>query len=692
MSAPTTVSRSELRAGRTSAKEQGLRGDIQGMRAVAVLLVLLSHGGIAGLAGGYVGVDVFFVISGFLITGILVREVRTRGQVSIAEFYARRARRILPAATVTLAVVALASAVLLRSNRVAEVLDHVRWSALFAANIWSAKTGSDYFSEGSFVSPVQHYWSLAVEEQFYVVWPALIAVVVWLGRRRVGAAVAGMRDRDAASARFRLRQVTFALALLSILSLAWSMWQTTRSPDSAYFSTLTRGWELGAGSVLALTAHAWERLRDGLKAAASWTGLAMIAVAATAYSSATPFPGYQALLPVLGAVLVIGGGIHGPRVGARLVLDNHVMRWFGDISYSLYLWHWPFLILPSLYAARQLTLLERSLLMAASIGVAWLSYRYVETPVRRHRGLSASRAKSLAMWPIAVGAVFAVGLTSSSVSAAVSADDAGTTAATARIEQATSAADRVRLAAVQARAHASLPATLKPSLDDLFNDVSRLPTGCGVERDGVKAASCVLGDPNGSRTVVLFGDSHIIMWRKPLEDIARRKGWRLVAIEKAGCFPIQATLWRTEKKRAYTECDEWRVGALDLMRKVEPDLVITSGHAAYLMANDSGTGVKSTAQKVADSPAAILAMAQDLRKISPELVIIGAAPTLKRTAGDCLGSTSSDLSSCVAGPGPTLLSINAAMKQAAQRTGSRYVDPHARGSAPATSARSSSAT
>ena len=159
----------------------GYRPEIDGLRAVAVVPVVLFHAHMPGVGGGFVGVDVFFVISGFLITGILVREVRTRGQVSIAEFYARRARRILPAATVTLAAVALASAFMLRTNRVEEVLEHVRWSALFAANIWSAKSGSDYFSEEGFVSPVQHYWSLAVEEQFYVVWPALIALIMVLG-------------------------------------------------------------------------------------------------------------------------------------------------------------------------------------------------------------------------------------------------------------------------------------------------------------------------------------------------------------------------------------------------------------------------------------------------------------------------------------------------------------------------------
>jgi hypothetical protein len=452
------------------------------------------------------------------------------------------------------------------------------------------------------------------------------------------------------------------------------MWQTVHNPNSAYFSTLTRSWELGVGSLLALTAHSWERLKDGVKAIASWSGLAMIAVAATTFSEATPFPGYHALLPVLGSALVLGGGISGPRAGARLVLDTRVMRWFGDISYSLYLWHWPLLILPALYVARPLSLPERVALMAAAVGVAWLSYRYVETPVRRHRGLATSRPKSLAMWPVAVGTVLAVGMTSSAASAALAVPEGAATASTAKIAQTTSAADRVRLAAGQAKAHAALPPTLHPTLDDLFGDVSRLPTGCGVERNDTKVSTCVLGDPKGSRTVVLFGDSHIIMWRKPLEDIARRKGWRIVAFQKASCFPIEATLWRGDVARPYVECDTWRRDALAQIGRLRPDLVITSGHAGYGMATEDRSAPRTNANKVAASADPLLKMAQDLRKASPRVVFIGAVPTLKQTAGDCLGSTSSDLASCVVAPDKTLLGVNDAMRRAAERTGSTYVD------------------
>ena len=676
VSAPPVVSRSELRAQRTDGKDQGLRGDIQGMRAVAVLLVLLSHGGIAGLAGGYVGVDVFFVISGFLITGILVREVRTRGQVSIAEFYARRARRILPAATVTLAAVALASAFMLRTNRVEEVLDHVRWSALFAANIWSAKSGSDYFSEEGFVSPVQHYWSLAVEEQFYVVWPALIAIVIALGRKRVASAVAGMQDAEAASARFRLRQVTLVLAALSVVSLAWSVWQTAHNPTSAYFSTLTRGWELGIGSLLALTAHAWERLGPGLKAAASWTGLGMIAVAAVTYSDTTPFPGYHALLPVLGSALVIGGGIGGPRQGARLLLDTRLMRWFGDISYSLYLWHWPFLILPALYAARALTFAERLALMAASVGAAYLSYRFVETPVRRHRGLATSRRSSLAMWPVAVASVIAVGMTSSAASAALTVGDGPTTAAVTSIRDASLASDRVRLAAVQAKSHGDLPATLHPSLEGLLDDVSRLPASCGggQRRDVARANACPIGDPDGPRTVVLFGDSHMMMWLRPLEDIAERRGWRVIAFQKDGCFPLAATLWRTDTRRAYTECDAWRENAIGQMGAIDPALVITTGYTGYLLATADRSGPLDDADKYTASRPAILELTRRLRRLAP-VVVIGGVPTLTKPAADCLGSTRSHLGSCAAAPDRATVEINAAMRDAARATTSTYVDP-----------------
>ena len=321
---------------RPSSKPQGQphrsaqRGDIQGMRAVAVLLVILSHAHIAGFTGGYVGVDVFFVISGFLITGILAREVRRSGRVSILDFYARRARRILPAASVTLVAIAVAAAFVYTTGNLRLVLKDVVWAAFFGENINLARAGTDYFSTSSFVSPVQHFWSLAVEEQFYLVWPALIAVLVLLARRARSADDEHTRETV-------VRWSAAVIGALVVLSFIWSVWRTDDKPQMAYYSTFTRGWELGIGALLALCAGWVSRRPAALKLAATWIGLAAIVLAGTQYDDATPFPGYHAALPVVGAALVLAGGIDGPRWGARVLLDTRPMRFVGDISYSLYL-------------------------------------------------------------------------------------------------------------------------------------------------------------------------------------------------------------------------------------------------------------------------------------------------------------------------------------------------------------------
>ncbi|NUO34874.1 MAG: acyltransferase, partial [Dermatophilaceae bacterium] len=220
------------------------------MRAVAVLSVMLSHAGIAGFAGGYVGVDVFFVISGFLITGILAREVTRTGRVSIAGFYSRRALRILPAATVTLLVVCAVSLLVYTTSNLRLVLQDIGAAALFSANIDFALAGTDYFSTSAFVSPVQHFWSLAVEEQFYLVWPAVIGLIMYLGARARGS-VGSSRPATRAVA---LRRSAALILLLAILSFWWSVHRTGTNPQMAYYSTFTRTWELSVGALLALAA------------------------------------------------------------------------------------------------------------------------------------------------------------------------------------------------------------------------------------------------------------------------------------------------------------------------------------------------------------------------------------------------------------------------------------------------------
>ncbi|HKE68132.1 MAG TPA: acyltransferase, partial [Nocardioidaceae bacterium] len=306
------------------------RGDIQGLRAIAVLLVVLAHAGVPGFAGGYIGVDVFFVVSGYLITSILLHEATEHGSVSLAGFYAKRARRILPAATVTLTVTAVAAIVLLPYVRAQKVLGDVAWSAFFAANLRFGQQETDYFSRGQPPSPLQHVWSLAVEEQFYLVWPTLLVLVLVIGARR-----------RAANVRRRLLWLGLVAAGLTAASFAWSVQTTPTDPTGAYFSTATRGWELGAGALLALAGRSLPLLGGMTRAVLAALGLTSIAVAAATFTDHTPVPGYHMALPVVGtaALLAAGSGIpdrSGPLV-VRL-FGRQPLRWIGDVSYGFYLW------------------------------------------------------------------------------------------------------------------------------------------------------------------------------------------------------------------------------------------------------------------------------------------------------------------------------------------------------------------
>jgi len=259
------------------------RGDIQGLRAVAILLVVLTHGGVRAVSGGFVGVDVFFVVSGFLITGLLLAEARTKGSVSIIDFYVRRARRILPAAALTYVVVDVAAVFLLNFLRAREAVQDSVYAAGFAANFRFAEKGTDYFAASQPPSPLLHSWSLGVEEQFYLVWPALLSITLFgLALRR--------RRREVGR-----RQHKRLLLVLAAGSFAYSVHLTAALPPEAYFSPFTRAWELGIGAALAVGASTFVRLPPLATLLMGWTGLIAIAVAAAVLSDRTPFPGYAAL-------------------------------------------------------------------------------------------------------------------------------------------------------------------------------------------------------------------------------------------------------------------------------------------------------------------------------------------------------------------------------------------------------------
>jgi peptidoglycan/LPS O-acetylase OafA/YrhL len=365
-----------------------IRPDLEGLRGVAVAGVLLFHLGAPWAAGGFVGVDAFFVLSGFLITGLLLREHERTGRVSLPAFYARRVRRILPAALVTIVVTVGVSALVLAPLDVPEITLDGAAAALSVGNIRFALGATDYFGS-TIPSPFRHFWSLGVEEQFYLVWPALMIGGLWLTRST--------------------RRVGWVIAAVVALSLAGSIWLTGVDQPWAFYSLPTRAWQLGLGGLLAATAAWFARRSSLVLAPVATAGLVALVMSFALLDGAMAYPGAAALLPTLAtAAVIMGGERPGPAAWA---LGFPPLRWLGRISYSLYLWHWPLLILPVLALGRELSLEERLTLGLMSIAVAALSWRWIEEPIRRGWSPTAPRLRTVAVGVAAMAlvAVFATG-------------------------------------------------------------------------------------------------------------------------------------------------------------------------------------------------------------------------------------------------------------------------------------------
>ena len=643
-----------------SATEQ--RRDIQGLRAVAVVSVVLAHAGFGGVRGGFVGVDVFFVISGYLITAGLAREVARTGGVSILGFYARRARRILPAASLTLVVVVAASAALYRAGDLARVLADVRWAAFFAENLHLARVGTDYFTTTSFVSPVQHFWSLAVEEQFYLVWPLLIGLIMMASRAR-----------RSGTGRRRGRQVALAaVAVLSMLSLVWSVYATGHSAQTAYYSTLTRAWELGVGAVVALAGARIEQTLRALRTAASWAGLALVLAAITTYDAATPFPSYRATLPVLGSALVLAGGIAGSRRGAQVLLGAAPMRFLGDISYSLYLWHWPVLVLAPVWRDHPVSTRGRVVLVLVALVCAAVSYRYVEQPFRRRTGLARTRGRALVLWPVTVGLVLGVVIASNLVWVSQPQAQAERLARQQSVQSPGQLRRAVRQAARQARRGDDLPRLLLPALPDLLDDVSRPAEGCWASTsDAVQHRICPLGDTSADRTVVLFGDSHVAMWLKPLSEVADAAGYKLIVFDKASCLPVDVSV--QYHSRPYTECGTYAAWALDQIKALSPDRIVVSGVTTSTLLDATGRPLAEPAADDAFEKGAAARLAV-LRAITPDVRVLSDIQALPRDASACLGSRRATRATCAVGQNARVAARDARWRRAAAAAGATYVD------------------
>jgi peptidoglycan/LPS O-acetylase OafA/YrhL len=367
------------------------RPDVEGLRAVAVGAVILFHVKLVRFTGGFVGVDVFYVISGFVITGVLLRKLEASGSLGFKDFYARRARRILPAAGLVLLVTVFASYHWLGFIRGAEVADDARWSAVFLGNFHFLSIGTNYFASQLPPSPLQNYWSLAVEEQFYLVYPCALALsLVVIPRLSVR------------------HKVMIFTGIVILGSLSWSIYQTSADPYGAYLSSLTRAWELAVGGFVAAGTQYWLRIRRDVALCMTWIGIGGILVSATEFTGSTPYPGWAAVLPVASAALIIIGGMSAGRWGAELLLGSFVFRWLGKLSYSLYLWSWPVLTIAVESASKPLSVTQRLLTILASLVLAALTYALIENPIRHSKWVARSWWRGILLGALIVTAVLVV--------------------------------------------------------------------------------------------------------------------------------------------------------------------------------------------------------------------------------------------------------------------------------------------
>jgi peptidoglycan/LPS O-acetylase OafA/YrhL len=622
-------------------RHSDFRPDIQGLRAVAILTVVLFHAGVPGIGGGYIGVDIFFVISGFLITGMLWGEASTTGTVRLRRFYGARARRLLPAGCLVLVATAVASAVLLSPLEARNALKDGIASALYVGNYRFAISGTDYLDAGAAPSPFQHYWSLGVEEQFYLLWPALIIGTTWLTTRQRG-------TTTPRSVRPYLAVLAFVAAVSFALSLNW----TSTSPPWAFFSLPTRAWELAAGGLVAMTVTVWRRLPLQAAAIGSGIGMTLIILASTLLSTATQYPGTAALVPVLGTVLLVGCGCAAPDDGINRLLSRPTMQVIGQLSYSWYLWHWPVLLLAPALMGHPLGLGERLTAAGICAALSGVTLVLVENPARFASVLRRSATRSLVLGGFVTGVAVATALIllllrpiPSGVGAAAPAVTVKTPSSPVAADDRYAAAVRQVVDQVQSAVAASVglqavPSNLSPSLADAPADKPEVfLNGCVRSWREVGQSECVTGDPTSPTTVALVGDSHAAMWSPAFEALAAQRNWRLETLGKVTCPLQDLPITSPYLGREYTECGQWRTEILDRLQTERPRLIVLSMSRRY----GADFGFTSYDPAWLDSLTRLVAR---LRDTGAKVLVLGPIPDPHSTVPACLSDHVDDAESC----------------------------------------------
>jgi len=596
------VSSAEIKENQTPAGKKhrkGYRPDLEGLRAVAVLLVVFYHAGISFLPGGYVGVDVFYVLSGFFITGLLVKEAEASGKISFKEFYARRGRRLIPAATLVIVVTAVVSWFAYAPLRLTSFGWDAVTSSLNVANFRYAFQATDYLTQGNDASPFLHFWSLSVEEQFYWVWPLLImlAAGVW-GRKR----------------QIQPGRLLAVLLVVTVVSFIACVWLTQTNQPWAFFMLPTRAWELAIGGIVAIVIAKASSIPAGVRDVLGFAGIAAIAFSALRYTETTPFPGYAAALPVLGTAAVILAVRH-PLAGVSAALAVRPMQAIGRWSYSIYLWHWPMLIIPAAILGAELSLGMRLGLAVASIAAGALTYKLVEDPIRRNAFLSAKAWRSLVLSAVLViaGAAAGAGLILGA-RAVLNTNGGSDTPVPAPSPAPSASSERETALEAAATPPAPVPGNLTPPLLDPKGDLPVVYADrCHGEFSDTEFNDCVYGDRQGKQAIFLVGDSHAAQWFDPMDAIAQENNLRLVSLTKSACPFITTTLPSPINPGGdYTECNIWNDAVATRIAEETPALVVVAGQRDIL--RDRYDGLTEMLQRITSNGQKVLVLGDVARQ------------------------------------------------------------------------------
>ena len=483
---------------------------IQALRALAAILVLVYHA--KWLDGGYIGVDIFYVISGFLITGILVRELDTKNTMSLVAFYARRTKRLLPASFLVIISTGVAGFILLPASMRESFGKDLIAASTYVSNFLFALWENDYQNLNSTPSPFIHFWSLAVEEQFYLFWPFFILILFRIGKRRT---------------------VFYGVLTTLVFSFLLSIYLTERAPIWAFYILPTRAWELAAGALLVFLPEL-RRARPLLALIA----LITLGSGALIFNETTPFPGTAALVPVIATVLLLISRNQWPPF-MDLVAKSRITQWLGAISYPLYLWHWPVLVIPAIYLGEDLNALQITLLLAVTVILAGLTHRYVETPMRDAKLSQLNVFKFAAIatcFSVAIG-----GLTYTQHSNTIAIAD-----------------------------------NLKVSLEQVRSKPINNNDGCHIHIRQTVSPRCEYGDISSQVTIVLYGDSHAAQWLPALDLIGKKRGIKIVSLTKSAC-PSAEVIKELSSQYDVKDCQAFRDSSIARIKKIKPLAVVLTG-------------------------------------------------------------------------------------------------------------------